>query len=478
MGSKQWVNDSGTWRQVNKVWVNDAGTWRQVRYTWINDSGTWRQVYQRVADAYTSSILETGTHPTGDPDLWSYTSSEPQYPSAITTVNTGGPLENNVLYVRGCAAGGEGSHNQSDYDGGGGAGASLGTESGAWGIIENVPETVASISVDIPNWTGRAEIDACGDGRSGEDLLIILYDGENGSGTELGRVTVGGGTGGYCGGTGGPGGTISTTGGLTVGGCKANGSAGTTKYSGTKGGSGGWCHGWGVGGSGGTNDQPGNAADEFGAGGGGPGTNRSITGSGAQGIAYIMWREGNTYTNTQTFTTGSGSWTVPAGVTKIHVDMVGAGGGGGGGADYGSPGGGAGGHYIMEALTVTPGANLSYSVGAGGTGGGTGTAGGNTTFSTLTATGGGGGTRDNQGAAGTPNGQIGEVGNQNYSTTGYGGAGGYGQWGTGGAGGQGGGPGQTGSAGGNATGYGSGGGGGGNNQNGGTGSGGYIKVYW
>ncbi|MBL7745482.1 MAG: hypothetical protein JNN00_18575 [Chitinophagaceae bacterium] len=61
--------------------------------------------------------------------------------------------------------------------------------------------------------------------------------------------------------------------------------------------------------------------------------------------------------------TGPTNWTVPAGVTKICIELWGA---GGGGAIYGGGGGGA---YIKAYFTVTPGSTISYNIGAGGTGG-------------------------------------------------------------------------------------------------------------
>jgi hypothetical protein len=40
-----YVNDSGTWREIDIPSVNDAGTWRNLREVYVNDSGTWRRVY-------------------------------------------------------------------------------------------------------------------------------------------------------------------------------------------------------------------------------------------------------------------------------------------------------------------------------------------------------------------------------------------------------------------------------------------------
>jgi hypothetical protein len=100
--------------------------------------------------------------------------------------------------------------------------------------------------------------------------------------------------------------------------------------------------------------------------------------------------------------TGAGTWTVPTGVTKIKVTIIG--GGGGGASTTASQSGGAGGSgaYCEAYMNVTGGAALTYSVGAGG---GAGAAGGATTFngSTLSVGGGGGG------ASGPVNGAGGTV---------------------------------------------------------------------
>ena len=127
--------------------------------------------------------------------------------------------------------------------------------------------------------------------------------------------------------------------------------------------------------------------------------NTTITGTGALVVAQGTADQRPTVTRTVvSYTSGSGTWTVPAGVTNIELLMVGGGGGGGansGGASYndGGGGGGAGGLVYKQNYTVTPGAVLNYAVGAAGTAGNAskGGNGGNTTFDTLTALGGGGG---------------------------------------------------------------------------------------
>lgn len=82
----------------------------------------------------------------------------------------------------------------------------------------------------------------------------------------------------------------------------------------------------------------------------------------------------------QLFTT-SGTWTVPAGVNLIWVDMVGGGGGGGGGHASATTGGGGGGGpsgvwFRWYPCVVVPGETLSVTIGAGGAGGSVGVSGG------------------------------------------------------------------------------------------------------
>ncbi len=79
---------------------------------------------------------------------------------------------------------------------------------------------------------------------------------------------------------------------------------------------------------------------------------------------------------TVTFSTpGTTTWTVPAGVTSVTVEVWGGGGRGGsvgGGLTTGAGGGGGGGAYSRSVLTVTPGATYTVVVGAGSTGAGPG----------------------------------------------------------------------------------------------------------
>lgn len=112
-------------------------------------------------------------------------------------------------------------------------------------------------------------------------------------------------------------------------------------------------------------------------------------------------------------TPGAMTWTVPTGVTRVFVQIWGAGGGGDSGG-WGGGWGGAGGGYAEAWCIVTPGNNVAVIVGAGGLGGlegvRTGQPGGNSSFGTCsTATGGNFGTDHSRYAVGYDLG-LGELG--------------------------------------------------------------------
>lgn len=215
------------------------------------------------------------------------------------------------------------------------------------------------------------------------------------------------------------------------------------------------------------------------------------------------------------FFTETGTWT--AKTSMIRLTMCGGGGGGGGGnspefpsgANSGGNGGGASEYLIDYQFTTTPGTNYSVTIGSGGVGGvggvyiGTGTngtAGGNTSFGTLTVTGGQAG----QQGGGSPGGTI-TASTSGTSTSyvvgqlrGFAGTGGQSRQTT--SGGRGGTtpfvhtftiigtlttPAADGSPGGNGTGYGCGGAGGGGGNgvdtdggDGGDGSGGFVLIKY
>lgn len=101
------------------------------------------------------------------------------------------------------------------------------------------------------------------------------------------------------------------------------------------------------------------------------------------------------------FTSGSGSFTAPEGITSVQYLVVGGGGGGGGiintsgNENVGGAGGGGAGGVRSGTLTVTPFTTYNTQVGVGGVAGigesRTGGTGGTSSFSTITSAGGGGG---------------------------------------------------------------------------------------
>ena len=121
-------------------------------------------------------------------------------------------------------------------------------------------------------------------------------------------------------------------------------------------------------------------------------TSTNVTGSGAIQL-YSNVSSGSSYVVNSVTTIGAGSWTVPAGVTSVKVELWGGGGGGGGGW-----GAGAGAYVVENNLSVTPGSSITYNVAGGGQGagqsgaGGTGyQPGGNGTFGSSDYWGAGGG---------------------------------------------------------------------------------------
>lgn len=112
--------------------------------------------------------------------------------------------------------------------------------------------------------------------------------------------------------------------------------------------------------------------------------------------AHFMWvRQSPPRKNIEVFDS-DGTFTVPALVTQVEVEVVG-GGAGGGGASSGAvgAGGGGGGGYARKLVDVSPGASIAVTVGSGGAGGAVSADGGNGTGSSFgaacSATGGSGG---------------------------------------------------------------------------------------
>jgi hypothetical protein len=131
--------------------------------------------------------------------------------------------------------------------------------------------------------------------------------------------------------------------------------------------------------------------------------------------------------------TATGSWTVPAGVTRVKVRAW-SGGGGGSGCTSGSitGAGGAGGYGEKHITGLVPGATVSCTIGAGGAGGASGanagSAGTATSFgSFVTITGGSGGSSASGGAGGVASGaDLGITGGTGAGTLSTGPVGGFG----------------------------------------------------
>ena len=140
-----------------------------------------------------------------------------------------------------------------------------------------------------------------------------------------------------------------------------------------------------------------------------------ITVTNAAGAITIASTAAGGFANMQVFTSGTSTWTIPAGITACKITVIGGGGTGGNGFNSGcsntSGGGGGGGGTAIKYFTgLTPANTLSYTVGA--IGSTSSVSSGTQTISTISATGG------SNGGAGTS------------SAFGAGGAGGLGAGGT------------------------------------------------
>lgn len=164
----------------------------------------------------------------------------------------------------------------------------------------------------------------------------------------------------------------------------------------------------GAGGTGGNNSNGSNASSSLtsagGGGGGGSLSSGAVTrngGNGAKGLIQITYTSGTTDVVTTSNTTGT--FSVPAGITRLFVECWGAGGGGAGrpSSPNGGAAGGGGGAYACDYVTVTPSTVYNYTIGAAGSGGvgqAKGGNGGNTFFNAgaeVKAQGGFGGTTAN-----------------------------------------------------------------------------------
>lgn len=51
------VNDSGTWQVVNEVHVNNAGVWQEAQEVYVNDAGVWRTIHKVITVTASSANL-------------------------------------------------------------------------------------------------------------------------------------------------------------------------------------------------------------------------------------------------------------------------------------------------------------------------------------------------------------------------------------------------------------------------------------
>ena len=159
-----------------------------------------------------------------------------------------------------------------------------------------------------------------------------------------------------------------------------------------------------------------------------PGTSGNVLTSNGTAWTSAAPAASGGFSNMQVFTS-TGTFTVPAGVTKVKVTVVGGGGAGGGATQAsclfsGGAGGGGGGASIKVISGLTPGGTITATVGLGGTGNtGTGGAGGTSSFGAYcSATGCGagvGGLNVTQGAAGAGGAGSGGDANITGSTGGF-----------------------------------------------------------
>jgi len=150
-------------------------------------------------------------------------------------------------------------------------------------------------------------------------------------------------------------------------------------------------------------------------------------------LGNVLYSDGTDWTaapvalgqNVEVKGSGSGFFTIPAGVTRLKATVVGGGGGSSGALSGGTGRGGGGGGTAIKWLSgLTPGNTIAYSVGAGGTAGTSTGNGGNGSASTIssgtqtitTVTGGAGAGGDLSGGAGG-NGGAATNGDLNISGT-------------------------------------------------------------
>jgi hypothetical protein len=155
--------------------------------------------------------------------------------------------------------------------------------------------------------------------------------------------------------------------------------------------------------------------------------NTTALAEGASGAPEIYQKATQFSAKAQVYATaGSFTFTIPIGVVRLKVTVVGGGGSGGGGNGCVNGGGGGNGGAAVKWLSVTSG-TLSVTVGAGGTavgalnngvtGGTSSVASGTQSITTISATGGAGGTNGGAGGARGADG-LGSNGDLNYRSNG------------------------------------------------------------
>jgi hypothetical protein len=109
-----------------------------------------------------------------------------------------------------------------------------------------------------------------------------------------------------------------------------------------------------------------------------------LWGNAGQGQYQTVAITASTITNRQNYgASGTYTYTVPAGVYEIFVELWGSTGGSGGSSSTGAASGAGGGGYCAKTCAVVPGQVFTITIGAGGTAGGTATNGGNGGVSTV-----------------------------------------------------------------------------------------------
>jgi len=330
--------------------------------------------------------------------------------------------------------------------------------------------SAANASVSAKGGGGGSTTAAAG-GAAGSGVGSTKYSGGSAGVGGNTFFTAGGGGGGAAGPTGsGLSGTAASGSTPGAGGGGGNGSGGAGGGASSAGGAGVEFVGKGSGGGGGGGISfiVGGTGGAHGGGGGGGGYN-AAGGVGANGIIVITYLPTQFQNGGSIYLTSGTTFTVPSDWNNANNKIEVIGGGGSGGVVYSAGGGGAGGgaYSAITNLALTPGASISYNVGAAGTGG-YGAAGGNSWFNgtslsaaSVSAQGGTGGLNNTIGTV--LGGQAANgIGTIKYSGGG-GGLGGYG----GGGGGAAAGPNGNGGSGGNYGGGNNTGGGGGGGANGG-----------